>query len=144
MLSVVPLVMAAAASPCCTAYTTFPYSVAVGACGRRLSMEWLPRCLRLNSLWVRTLPGFLLWAGSGAASSAIHLLGGIIKVSVRRKGRCGKFRDESPSRVLLPMLMASTDVTPFLKASWLHFFSRASASPTASITGVASYCAMPM
>lgn len=117
----------------------FPCSVAVDACDRCLSASWLPRRLRLNRLWVKIPPGFLLWASDGGVANAIHLLGGIVKISIPCRDRWGKFGDESPSWVLLPMLMASVDVIPFLKASLVHFGSRVSTGPTALITGVALF-----
>jgi hypothetical protein len=44
-----------------------------------------PVRLLLSSLWVKTLPSFLLWAGGGGVVCDMFLLGGIIEVYTRRE-----------------------------------------------------------
>lgn len=51
-------------------------------------------------------PLLFLWAGGGGAVYGIYLLEGVVEVFVRP----GQVGDRSPNCVLLPALLASTDV----------------------------------
>lgn len=50
----------------------------------------MPQRLHLNSFWVKTLPGQLLWGGGGGTACAIYFLEGIIEVFVHHASRWGQ------------------------------------------------------
>jgi hypothetical protein len=71
----------------------------------------------------------LAWAGDGGATCVIHLLGGVVESSIRRAGRQARFWDENLT-VPLSTMMASMDVSPFMKASLKHSCCCVDPSPT--------------